>query len=141
MSRSLAAKILAANTALLADGNLAAIAGFFTPDHVTHLTGKDMPAGHGAIRRYVVALRRAFAELRVEVEILVENGDRVAWQRTLRGTHRGAFRGFPASGRRIVWRDLVTSRFRGGRIAEEWGVSDLAEQLLRARQRARARRA
>lgn len=65
--------------------------------------------------------------------MLVEGEDRVAWQRTLRGTHQGPFRGFPASGRRIVWREMLTSAFRDGRIAEDWLVSDLAERLLLAR--------
>ena len=56
-----------------------------------------------------------------------------SWQRTHRGTHKGDFRGFPATGRRIVWRDMIVTRFRGGLIAEEWAISDLAERLLRAR--------
>ena len=49
---------------------------------------------------------------RVEVKILDEGTDRVAWQRTLWGTHQGDFNGFPATSRPIVWRDMVTSRFR-----------------------------
>ncbi len=68
-------------------------------------------------------------------KILVEGKDRVAWQRTLRGAQQGAFKGFPASGREIMWRDMVTSRFRDGLIAEEWVVTDLAERLLLARKR------
>ena len=48
---------------------------------------------------------------------------------------QGAYAGFPASGRVIVWRDMVTSVFRDGRIAEEWVISDLAEQLLGSRKR------
>jgi hypothetical protein len=42
MSRSLAATIQAANTALLANGNLDAVGEFFTPDYVAHLTDQDM---------------------------------------------------------------------------------------------------
>ena len=66
----------------------------------------------------------------VEVEILVKTKDRVAWERTLRATHKGAFKGFPATGRPIVWRDMVISRFRNGLIAEDWVITDLAERLL-----------
>jgi steroid delta-isomerase-like uncharacterized protein len=134
MSRSLASKIEAANSALLADGSVDAVGEFFTPDYVAHGTGKGM-AGHAAIRRFVGMYRRAFPDLRVEVEILVQAKARVAWQRTLRATHGGDFKGFPATGRRIVWRDMVTSRFRDGRIAEDWVISDLAERLLLARRR------
>ncbi|MBM3494502.1 MAG: ester cyclase [Armatimonadetes bacterium] len=132
MSHSLASMIDAANSALLANGSVDAIGQFFTPDYVAHSTGKKM-AGHGAIRRFVGMYRRAFPDLRVEVEILVEAKDRVAWQRTIRATHTGDFKGFPATGRRIVWRDMVTSRFRHGLIAEDWVITDLAERLLLAR--------
>ena len=133
MDPSLASKIRAANSALIADGDLEAVGDYFTPDHVVHLTDRDMEGGHDAIRGFLGMLRSAFADLQVEVEVLVEGQDRVAWQRTLKGTQHGNFMGFPASGRRIVWRDMLTSRFRDGLIAEEWAVSDLAEHLLRAR--------
>ncbi len=133
MNRSHAAKIHAANSALLANGDLESVGDFFTPDYVAHLTGQNLTGGHGAIRRVLGMIRRAFPDLQVEVEILLEGKDRVAWQRTLRGTQRGEFKGFPACGRRIVWRDMVTSRFRDGLIAEEWVITDLAERLLRTR--------
>jgi len=134
MSRLLASKIGAANSQILATGDLDAIREFFAPDYVAHGTGKDM-AGHGGIRKLVGMYRRAFPDLRVEVEILVTDKDRVAWQRTLRATHKGDFKGFPATGRPVVWRDMVTSRFRDGLIAEDWVISDLAERLLLARKR------
>jgi predicted ester cyclase len=134
MARSLAEKIRAANSALIANGDLDAIGEFFAPDFVAHLTDQDM-AGHNGIRRFLGMLQRGFPRLQVEVEILVEGKDRVAWQRTLRGTHQGDFMGFPASGRQIMWRDMVTSRFRDGLVAEDWAISDLAERLLLARKR------
>ena len=60
---------------------------------------------------------------------------RIAWQRTLRATHKGDYMGFPATGKKLVWRDMVTSRFQDGLIQEDWVITDLAEQLLRARKR------
>src|SRR5262245_21040478 len=135
MSRSLASKIEAANSALIANGDLGAIGEFFAPDYVAHLTDQDMTGGHDAIRRFLGMYRRAFPDIQVEVEILVKAKDRVAWQRTLRATHKGNFKGFPATGRPIVWRDMVTSRFRDGLIAEDWVMTDLPERLLLARAR------
>ncbi len=135
MNRSLASKIKAANAALIGDGNLDAIGEFFTPDYVAHVTGEDMALGHDGVRKVLGMYRRAFPDLQVEVEILVAGKNRVAWQRTLRGTHQGAFKGFPPSGRSLVWRDMVASQFRDGLIAEEWFITDLAERLLLARKR------
>jgi len=135
MNQALAPKIRAANSELIVNGNLDAVGEFFTTDFVAHLTDQDMTGGHDAIQKIVGMYRRAFTDLQVEVEILVEARDRVAWQRTLRGTHQRDFKGFPATGRPVVWRDMVTSRFRDGLIAEDWSITDLAERLLLARKR------
>jgi len=133
MNRSLASHIREANAAILVNGEFDAIPEFFSRDYLAHATGSNLTGGHDAIRRTVERWRHAFPDMAVEVEILVEGPDRVAWQRTLSATHEGAYLGFPATGRKLVWRDMVTSRFEAGLIAEEWVVTDLAEQLLRAR--------
>lgn len=39
--------------------------------------------------------------------------------KNLGGTHQGDFKGFPATGRPIGWRERVTSRFRDGLIAKD----------------------
>ena len=135
MNQSLASKIEAANSTLLAGGALDAVSDFFTPDYIVHLTDQDLAGGHDLVRNALAMYRSAFPDIQIEVEILVEAKDRVAWQRTIRGTHKGAFKGFPATERSMVWREMVTSRFHDGLIAEEWLVSDLAERLLIAKKR------
>ncbi len=130
-----ASRIHEAHATLVTDGKLDAVGEFFAPDYLAHLTDRDLKGGYHWISGFLEKLRRVFPDLEFEVEILVEGMDWVAWQRTLRGTHQGDYLGFPASGRTVVWRDMVTSRFRDGLIAEEWVISDLAERLLLARKR------
>jgi len=133
MSRTLVSKIKAANSALLVKANLDAIGKFFATDYTVHLTDQRMSLDHAGVRQILQMYHSAFADLELEVEILVAAKDRVAWQRTFRAVHKGKFKSFPPTGRVIVWRDMVTSRFRDGLIAEEWLITDLAEALLRAR--------
>ena len=127
--------IQTANQTLLLDGKHEAVGDFFTTDYVAHLTGQDVAGGHKLVRGLLELYQRAFPHLKVDVEILLEGTDRISWQRTLRAKQEGAFKGFPASGREIVWRDVVISHFRDGLIAEEWVISDLAEQLLLSRKK------
>ena len=133
--QSLSSKIKTANQILISDGNHEAVEEFFASDYVAHLTDKDVSGGAKLVRDLLALYQRAFPHPQVDVEILVEGEDRVAWQRTLRAKQEGAFKGFPASGREIVWRDVVTSHFRDGLIAEKWVISDLAEQLLLSRKK------
>lgn len=135
MGRSFVAMIEAANLALLVNGNLKSIGDYFAADYVVHFTDQDVAGGHKVVKKIVNTYRRAFSDIQVEVEILVKNKNRVAWQRTLRATHTGAFKGFPGTGRPIVWRDMIVTEFRDGLIAEDWVVTDLAEKLLLARKR------
>lgn len=133
---SLPSKIKAANHALIENGDHDAIKEFFSPNYVAHLTGQDVAGGHKLVRSLLDLYQGAFPHREVQVEILLENSDRIAWQRTIRAKQEDAFKGFPDSGREIVWRDVVTSRFQDGLIEEEWVISDLAEQLLRSRKKA-----
>ncbi|MFG6432258.1 ester cyclase [Roseateles sp. LYH14W] len=132
MTTTWPAHLRRATEAVLEQGRREAIADFFAPGYVAHVSGQTMK-GHDAVAGVMEALRRAVPELRVDVEILVEGDGRIAWLRTCRGTQAGAFKGFPASGKELVWRDMVVSRFERGLIAEEWVVTDLAERLLLAR--------
>ena len=133
MKTALAARIKKANAALLERGTTAAIPDYFSPDYVVHLTCHDLAGGHDLIRTVVTLYRKAFPDLTTTLDVLAEQGDRVAWQRTICATHQDAFKGFPATHRRLVWREMITSRFKDGLIVEEWFITDLAEQFLQAR--------
>ena len=126
------ALIRQANEAVLEQGRREAIADYFATRYVAHVVGQRM-SGHDVVGIVIDALRRAVPDLKVDVEILLEGDDRIAWLRTCQGTQSGPFKGFPASGKLLQWRDMVVSRFEGGLIAEEWVVTDLAERLLLAR--------
>jgi predicted ester cyclase len=135
MNSTAATTIRDANVAYLSlvRGEGDSISRFFSPDYTAHLTDSTITGGHDLVRSVAAKFASAFSGLSIEVEILVEGADRVAWQRVFRGTQTGAFYGFPASGREVVWRDMVTTHLQDELIAEEWVVSDLAERLLLSR--------
>lgn len=128
----IAGRIRSVNDALLSRGQTDLVPEFFASDYVVHLADRDFH-GHAFIVTFVNQLRSAFPDLAIEVEVLVEDGGRVAWRRKYRGVQSGAFRGFPASGKTLEWQDMVVSRFEDGLIAEEWATTDLAEHLLSSR--------
>ncbi len=65
---------------------------------------------------------RAFPDLRLTMEDIVAEGDRVVTHLTGHGTHRGEFRGVPPSGERVDLRVIVISRIEEQQIVEEWGT-------------------
>lgn len=125
--------ILSATSVLFRDGKFEAIGRYFSPDYAVHTAGQDLRCSPKLIQSAIELYRDAFPDLLVDVQFFIESEDSVSWQRTMRATHTGAFKGFPPTGQPIVWREMVVSRFCNSLIVEEWVVTDLAEQLLFAR--------
>ncbi len=131
----LKSKLQAINVALFADRNIGQIPDCFTSDYIAHVSGDKSACGYDIIRKHLQALHRAFPKLDYKIDVLIEYEDRIAWQRTFSGVQEAAYLGFPASGKIIIWSDMVVSRFKDGLIAEEWFVTDLAEKLLLSRKK------
>lgn len=128
-SEDLGARIQFANDELFNKGNTASAAVLFSPSYIAHVPSGDEVGGPEMIEHFVNGIRTAFPDLHVDVKILAIQGDRVAWIRKLSGTQKADFMGVAATGRAMVWQEMVVTRFEGGKIVEEWGVSDLGEKL------------
>jgi predicted ester cyclase len=118
------------NSQLIDQGNLDAADNFFSGNYIAHAEDK-IYKGHEFIKRFTKQIRTALPDISVrKVEFFVNAENILAWQRTLSGTHKKDMMGIPASEKKIIWNEMVISRFEGDKIAEEWVVSELAGQLL-----------
>lgn len=70
---------------------------------------------------WVHAEKKAFPDLRLSVQQMVAEGDKVAVLWTFQGTHTGSgYEGLPATGTRVEVRGITIWRIVDGRIVEEW---------------------
>jgi predicted ester cyclase len=85
------------------------------------------------VHRHHAELFEAFSDVRVAIEELIADGDRLAARLVVSGRHdRGPFAGQPASGERLSWGSFRFYRVDKGRIAETWAMQDrlaLMQQL------------
>ncbi len=129
MAKSNEERVRFANDEILGKGNLDVVDEIFATDYVVHAGGKDYK-GLAFVRRFATLLRSAIPDLRVvEVAVLIQAGDTIAWQRTFSGTHEADMMGIPPTGQKVEWREIFVTRFDGEKIAEEWMVSELAGEL------------
>lgn len=68
--------------------------------------------------------RTAFPDLKVAVDTMVADEEKVAIAYTVTGTHEGDFQGIPPTGKAIRARGVQIARFERGKIVERWGSSD-----------------
>lgn len=102
------------------------------PDYLDHaaLPGQA-PGLEGAKQKWAMYLA-GIPDLRVTIEEMVAEGDKVAVRRSYEGTHQGELLGIPATGKHLQLGGISIFRLAGGKIAEHWEQLDrltLMQQL------------
>lgn len=115
-------------------GRLAVIDEIFHRDFVDHglAPGLTLQGPEGA-KEAVTQFRTAFPDLRLEVNHLVAEGDKVFTYWTARGTHKGPLRSpggeIPPTGKTGVVHGMTINRLVEGRIIEAWDNFDMLGML------------
>ena len=99
------------------------------PDAVIHTPLPIEAAGAQLLKEVFVRLHRAFPDLYITIEDLIEEGDKVVSRNTVTGTHQGEYMGIPPTGKSVTYNEIFVVRFTSGRIAETWGVVDVFSQM------------
>jgi steroid delta-isomerase-like uncharacterized protein len=111
------------------EGRLEVIEEVTTDGFVEHETIPGAPEGREAVVWFVRSFREGVPDLTAEIEDLIAEGDRLAVRSTWSGTHQGELFGMPATGKRFSMDVIDVVRFEGDRVAEHWGVSDVAGMM------------
>ena len=107
-----------------ADENLAQqlispVAKFYVPGQPEPLQG---PKGYLMI---IAMMRSGFPDIQWAIEDMVTENEKVAVRFTMRGTHKGAFFGVPATGKTIMVQAVNFYRLASDQIIEEYGQPDM----------------
>ena len=86
-----------------------------TPDFYDHDGPGGKPTGVEGDEQMMVAMYKAMPDLRVTVEEMIAEGDKVMCRNVWRWTD-------PASGSKMQFRGFVLWRFEGKKIAERWAT-------------------
>jgi steroid delta-isomerase-like uncharacterized protein len=73
--------------------------------------------------------RSAIPDLKMVVEDMIAEGDKVVLRYTLEGTHEGELFGIPPSGRQLSIKSISVERVSDGKIREHWRVTDSLDMM------------
>ena len=125
MSENLA--ILGAYSAAMERGDREAVFTYWSPDFESHVTARVNPELVGTDVRgqeleWWTQARNAFPDMVFSVNLLIEQGDLIVSNWSVRGTHTGtAFYEVEPSGEPVEINGTAILRMRDGLIVEHWG--------------------
>jgi steroid delta-isomerase-like uncharacterized protein len=96
------------------------------PGYVAHVPAAPGPLeGLEAWRKFTAPFVEAFPDLRLTVENILSEGDKVAARVAFHGTHRGEFQGIAPTGKEVAFSSIEVNRVVGGKVEEHWVELDL----------------
>src|SRR5215208_8519377 len=111
-------------------GNIDLLDELLAPDYVNHTPATpELPTGPEGVKEVVSMFRSAMPDLRVVVEDMIAESDKVATRYTLEGTHEGELFGVPPTSQRLSIKSMTVERVSEGRIQDHWRVSDNLDMM------------
>jgi steroid delta-isomerase-like uncharacterized protein len=112
------------------EGNIDLVDELLAADHVNHNPATpDQPAGAEGVREVVSMFRSAMPDLKVVIEDMIAEGDKVLVRYTLEGTHEGELFGVPPTGRRLSIKSMAVERVSEGKLREHWRITDSLDMM------------
>lgn len=93
------------------------------PDYIFGSPGEEL-YGLDGLKGFISMFRTAFPDLKIQIDDLATEKNKTVTCFTLTGTHRGNLMGIPATGKHVNVHGMILSRFKAGKIIEEWEILD-----------------
>jgi steroid delta-isomerase-like uncharacterized protein len=110
-------------------GNVVAEEELLATDFVDHMPPAGTPPTREGHQRSLVMFRTAFPDMKITVEDLIAEGDKVVDRWTVTGTQTGDLFGMTPTGKRIEISGMDILRIEDGKIREIWHVEDVFGML------------
>jgi len=94
-------------------------------DFVDHALPPGTPQGVEGSRQFFLGTFAALPDAHGTFLNMVAEGDLVASQMEIEGTHEGSLMDVPATGKQLKWTQMDFHRIADGKIAEHWTESDM----------------
>jgi len=99
-------------------------------DRILHETWVDIPsppgtpAGPEGAKPLLAGLTTTFPDLKLTIEDILQEGDKVVVRARMAGTQKGAFMGFPSKNRKMDIQVVDIHEFKDGKIVRTWHTED-----------------
>jgi len=105
-------------------GNSAAVNDLVASDFVDHNPFPGQAPNREGLAQFVNMFHTPLPDLKVEIQDMIAQGDKVAVRWQARATHKGTFLQIPSTGKQVTISGLDIMRIADGKIVEHWGFQD-----------------
>ena len=114
-------------------GNFDMIEDLVTDDFIIHSMGMEEDLkGPEQVKQHYIHLHKAFPDIKFTINDQIAEDDKVVTHFTVSATHKGEFKGIPATGNKVTFKGVDIDKIADGKFVECWTNIDelgLMQQL------------
>jgi steroid delta-isomerase-like uncharacterized protein len=95
---------------------------YYDPKFIYHMTSGDMDLDR--TKQIAKEIRVSLPDSKTTIEDIIAEGDKVVIRYIMTGTHKGTFRGIPATGKKFTQTGISIYRIKDGKFLECWIIND-----------------
>jgi len=123
---------------LFSKWNFAVVDELFSPAFIGHEMPPGTPLGPEGIRQFYGRIRAGLPDVKLTVDDLIGEGDKVVVRWRAQATHTGVFLDIPPTGKAVSFTGMAIYRLSKGKIVERWVEVDLLGLTQQLREAATA---
>jgi steroid delta-isomerase-like uncharacterized protein len=112
------------NEEIISQGKYSLAEQILSPDYIDHNAAPGLATGIAGFIQGVELFRNAFPDLKIKVDDMIADGDKVVTRWTATGTHNGELMGIPPTGSAVKVTGISIDRCAQGKVVEHWDVFD-----------------
>lgn len=117
------------NNEFFTQGNTDITKELFAENFVNHSAPPNTPTDASFLVKFVTGFRHGFSDVKVEIQEILGEGDKISVRKTITATHTGEFMGKQATGKKILINGMDIETLKDGKITDHWSLSDFAQVL------------
>jgi len=110
--------------------NVALIDSFCSPDYVEHTTDPGYPPTRDGLKKNFTDLFAAFPDLKIKVNFMVADSDKVVTYYTFTGTNSGPMMGMKATNKTVSVNGVDILTIKNGMATEHWDFNDQMAMMM-----------
>jgi predicted ester cyclase len=109
--------------------NPAAVDDFLAPDYKRYRSSTATVLTREGQKQLLLGFRAAFPDVKITVEDVIAEDDKIAFRSIMRATHQGEFLGIAPTGQQVTFTLLDIIRIENNKFVEQWGGPDIYDLL------------
>jgi predicted ester cyclase len=117
------------NNEFFSKGNTAITKDLLADSFINHTAPPNTPTDASAMIQFITVFHKGFSAIKVDIQQVLAEDDKVSLRKTITATHTGEFMGKTPTGKTVTMNVIEIDVLKDGKIIDHWSKNDFMQVI------------